>query len=202
MMSVEQVALNRAQRHKLQTRERLMDATDALLYAHGYSALTVRRITNEADLGHGTFYLHFANLDDAVWAVIERRADAVNSAMIAQLAAEPARRRAYLSWVQILSVVRETPDLFLEMFGKNGSAHLIQAYQNWLATIHEVNMQGGAYEPRPDLPIAFQAQYMAGATLRILCWWAETGFEQTPEAMAGMLYHMAYGEALAANQTG
>lgn len=195
-MSVNESTLNRTQRRKQRTYKRLLNAADDLLHTHGYATLTVRKITDYADLGHGTFYLHFKNLDDAVWAVLERNATTTNEAMVAQLAALPPRRRAYLSWVYMFRFVGETSDLFLEMFGENGSAQLIQAYQNWLAYSHEMNMTSGAYQPHQGPPIRFQAQYMAGATLRILCWWAENGFQETPQDMARMLYEMTYQEPL------
>jgi len=195
-MSVKQTSLNRAQRRKQKTYEGLLHATDYLLNTQGYTTLTVRKITDEADVGHGTFYLHFQNVDDAVWAVLERNANTVNEALVTQLAAEPPRRRAYLGWVQICHVVAGTGDLFLQLFGKDGSAQLIQAYQNWLAFSHEINMKSGAYQPHAGPPIRFQAQYMAGATLRTLCWWAENNFEHTPEEMATMLYEMTFQEPL------
>jgi len=193
-MSVKEPLLNRAQRRKQRTYECLLNATDHLLHNNGYTSLTVRKITDYADFGHGTFYLHFNNLDDAVWAVLERHATAVNEGMVKQWAAEPPRRRAYLSWVQIFQFVEQTSDLFLQMFCKNGSAQLIQAYQNWLAYSHQMNMEAGAYQPHEGPPIRFQAQYMAGATLRTLCWWAENGFQHTPEEMATMLYEMTFQE--------
>ncbi len=193
-MSVEKPKLNRAQRRKQETYDRLLNAAAHLLHHDGYTTLTVRKITHHADLGHGTFYLHFSNLDDAVWAVLERDANAINQELVTQLAAEPPRRRAYLSWVHMFRFVRQTSDLFLQMFGKNGSAQLIQAYQDWLAYSHEMNMEAGAYQPHAGPPIRFQAQYMAGATLRTLSWWAEHGFQHTPEEMATMLYEMTFQE--------
>jgi len=78
--------------------------------------------------------------------------------------------------------------------GKDGSAQLIQAYQNWLAYSHEMNMKAGNYQPHEGPPIHFQAQYMAGATLRTLCWWAENDFLHTPGEMATMLYEMTFQE--------
>ncbi|MEO0561015.1 MAG: TetR/AcrR family transcriptional regulator [Chloroflexota bacterium] len=193
-MSVTQPKLDRAQRRKQQTRTRIINATDNLLQTAGYRPLTVQKITEAADVGHGTFYLHFNNLDDAVWAVLERTADTTNTALIEQLASEPPRRRAYLSWVYMFRFVQQTDTLFLEMFGSEGSAQLIQAYQDWLAQVHEMNMNAMAYHPHDGPPVRFQAQYMAGATLRALCWWAVCGFEDTPEAMAAMMYEMTYQE--------
>ncbi len=195
-MSVKEPESNRAQRRKQHTYACLLNATDHLLHTQGYRSLTVRKITDDADLGHGTFYLHFNNVDDAVWAVLERNANAINEALVNQLALEPPRRRAYLSWVHIFRFVGQAHDLFLQMFGKDGSAQLIQAYQNWLAYSHETNMEAGAYQPHDGPPIRFQAQYMAGATLRTLCWWAENGFQHTPEEMATMLYEMTFQESV------
>lgn len=195
-MSVINPPLNRAQRRKQRTYDRLLNAADHLLHSEGYTSLTVRKVTNYADLGHGTFYLHFENLDDAVWAVLERNANAANEMMVSQLASEPPRRRAYLSWIQMFEFVAQTSELFLQMFGKDGSAHLIQSYQNWLAYSHEMNMEAGAYQPLAGPPIHFQAQYMAGATLRTLCWWAENDFQHTPAEMATMLYEMTFQESV------
>jgi AcrR family transcriptional regulator len=161
-VSVQVPVLNRAQRHKLQTRERLMAATATLMTTMGYAALTVRRITDEADLGHGTFYLHFTNLDDAVWAVLEQQAESINRVLVARLAQEPVRRRAYLGWVQIFQAVLAMPDLFLEIFGRQGSAQVIQAYQDWLAKTHEMNMTAGAFEPHDRLPLVFQSHIWRG----------------------------------------
>jgi AcrR family transcriptional regulator len=188
--------LNRAQRRKLQTRGRLMEATGVLLNTEGYRNLTVRAITEQADLGYGTFYLHFDHLDDAVWAVLEQTANETNVQMNAQFAKEPPQRRAYLSWITMYEFVGETGPLFLEMFGRYGSARLSLAYQDWLAATHETNMTAGAYEAHAGLPIPFQAQYMAGATLRLLCWWVENNYPHPPEHMAKLLYEMTYREPL------
>jgi len=187
---------NRAQRRKQRTRQRLLEAAEHCLNRSGYTRLTIRQITETADLGYGTFYLHFDNLDDVVWAIMDQKAQIINDELIAQLAELPPRRRAYLSWVQIFRVVAVTPVLFLEMFGKGGSAQLIRAYQDWLARTHEANLNAGNYQPHDlSLPTDFQAQYMAGATLRVLCWWAENNFVHSPEDMANMLYEMTYHES-------
>jgi len=191
--------LDRAQRRKQRTHGRILNAAETLLNTSGYAGLTVRAVTEAADVGHGTFYLHFDNLDDAVWAVIERQANAVNAQLNEELAPLPPRRRAYLSWIYMFEFVSGTRDLFLEMFGERGSAQLISAYQNWLAHIHGHNMTAGAYQPHDGPPVAFQAQYMAGATLRVLIWWASGGFQQPAAAMARMMYEMTYQEVPAAD---
>jgi len=50
---------SRQQRRSDHTRARLLDAATELFIAHGYDALTLGEVTERADLGTGTLYLHF-----------------------------------------------------------------------------------------------------------------------------------------------
>ena len=50
---------SRQQRRTDQTRARLLDAATELFITHGYDALTLGDVTERADLGTGTLYLHF-----------------------------------------------------------------------------------------------------------------------------------------------
>lgn len=60
---------NRFQRRKQRTRNALKQAAMDLLLAYGYDNLTVQAITDRADFARGTFYVHFADKDDIVWAL-------------------------------------------------------------------------------------------------------------------------------------
>src|SRR6185369_1850949 len=57
----EPVALRgtRAERRKERTRERLLDAALTVFLARGYDGATTTEMARAADLGAGTFYLHF-----------------------------------------------------------------------------------------------------------------------------------------------
>ncbi len=65
-------SVNRAQRRANKTRSRLMAAALALFGRQGVSATTVEDITEEADVGKGTFYRHFASKDAVLEALIEQ----------------------------------------------------------------------------------------------------------------------------------
>ena len=51
----------RADRRKAESRQRLLLAARALFTARGYHATRPQDIARAADVGHGTFYLHFAD---------------------------------------------------------------------------------------------------------------------------------------------
>jgi AcrR family transcriptional regulator len=50
---------SRAERRKLRTRERLLDAALSVFLRRGYDGATTAEIAQAADLGSGTFYCHF-----------------------------------------------------------------------------------------------------------------------------------------------
>lgn len=53
------LAESRAERRKLRTRERLLDAALVVFLRRGYDGATTAEIAHTADLGSGTFYCHF-----------------------------------------------------------------------------------------------------------------------------------------------
>lgn len=55
------------------TRERLIDAAEAVITGLGASRATTREVARAAGVSEGTIYLHFANKDDLLAAVIRER---------------------------------------------------------------------------------------------------------------------------------
>jgi len=56
---------NKRQMQAAATRERMLQAATEIFAEKGYQAASVGTITKRADTAHGTFYLYFANKDDA-----------------------------------------------------------------------------------------------------------------------------------------
>src|SRR6185503_8799485 len=104
MMSVvDSVSINRAERRRQHTREQLKQAAMEAIFEHGYANLTIRMITERADLGYGTFYLYFAEKDDIVWDIMLDLAQAEAARLTAKLADIPFPRREYLSWIELFN---------------------------------------------------------------------------------------------------
>jgi AcrR family transcriptional regulator len=64
----------RAERRKLETRERLLDAALRLFLKNGYPAVSTANIASAADAGAGTFYLHFEDKPAVLRALGKRAA--------------------------------------------------------------------------------------------------------------------------------
>jgi AcrR family transcriptional regulator len=63
---------NRAQRRASRTRNRLMEAALAMFAEKGISATTIEDITEQADVGKGTFYRHFSTKEAVLEALVEQ----------------------------------------------------------------------------------------------------------------------------------
>tara|TARA_R110002095_G_scaffold181561_2_gene158861 strand:+ start:351 stop:1040 length:690 start_codon:yes stop_codon:yes gene_type:complete len=64
---------SRGARRKLATRNRLLDAGFALMADKGVDGLTIKEITDAADVGFGSFYNHFESKEALHAAIIERQ---------------------------------------------------------------------------------------------------------------------------------
>lgn len=71
----------RTSRRSRKTRRDLIDAACTLLEEQGVHALTVKAVTDRADVGHGTFYHHFTSTEDVLAAGIEESIREFASAM-------------------------------------------------------------------------------------------------------------------------
>jgi AcrR family transcriptional regulator len=82
----------RGARRRAATRARLLAAAQATFARHGVDATRVQDITEEADVGFGSFYNHFDDKDAIVAAVLEELAgrQSAGMAVLREVVADPA----------------------------------------------------------------------------------------------------------------
>ena len=78
-------ASGRVARKRERARQRILDATEALLETGSIDEITIGDITNAADVGHGSFYLHFESKEAVLVPIMARRAAAFDEGMQASL---------------------------------------------------------------------------------------------------------------------
>jgi AcrR family transcriptional regulator len=180
--------LTRHQRRRMRTRKKLKQATFELLLEKGYEPLSVKSITERADLGRGTFYLHFKDREDAVWALVE---DSI-------LATDRQAREAYSRTVQMdtmqalfLNVFRnadQNRDLYRVILGAKGSAVTSSKIQDYLVEEFKRDTRDfGLTFKIPEIPLDVYLQILVGAVVRLASWWLETPNDLTPEELAAMI---------------
>jgi AcrR family transcriptional regulator len=162
---------NRFERRKQRTRSQLMQAAISLILEKGYDAVTVEDITERADLGRGTFYVHFENKEQLVWKAIQQGFDALNADVLTRYAHEESPRLEYLVWIRMFEYAATERDLFQVMMGGRGSALLSERIEEYLVQIVEESVRSGRFFPHLRLDPVLIAQFWVGALIRMMKWW-------------------------------
>jgi AcrR family transcriptional regulator len=188
--------LNRHERRRLQTRNLLIQTTLQLILEKGYDAISIQEITDRADLGRGTFYLHFKDKEDLVWTAFRDLFLKLEQEAHQQLD----RRMPQVEYYGLLNIFRHAEknrDLYRVMFGSQGSAMLTARVQDFMAKVFLYDIRNTPESPEINfnIPYEVESQMLAGLISRLLFWWLDTSKSYTPEQMAAMTYQVLYRKA-------
>ena len=184
-------SLNRHQRRKIRTRKQLEQATKQLVLEKGYDAITIQDIVDRADLGRGTFYLHFQDKEEAVWSLIERGLNEEDPLAYHLADEHPDGVSLQAVFANIFRHADQHRDLYTVMLGSKGSAALTNRVQDWLAADLMKEIEVFALTPNHNtVPLNILSQFITGALTRLIIWWLHTENDYTAEQMA-QLFHQA-----------
>jgi AcrR family transcriptional regulator len=187
-----EVKANRFERRKQRTRAALQQAAIELILEKGFDAVQIQDITDRADLGRGTFYVHYDSKEDILWQTLHEEYEALNREIIQQYAGEQSPRLEYLIWIRMFEKAAEQRTLYRVMIGSRGSALLTERIQTYLVGLAEAGIREGRFLPGNTLDPRFVAEYMIGALVRCASWWLEDPADRTPRQMADTFYRQFF----------
>jgi AcrR family transcriptional regulator len=194
--------LTRHQRRRMQTRKGLVQAAVELVIKKGYEDVTVQDITDRADLGRGTFYIHFKDKEDVVWSAIQGLILELEQEAHQQFKNCIPDQPEYYFLRNIFRYADRNRDLFRVSLGERGSAALTRRVQDLVVAIILYDLQDGPilHDPTSNVPAEIVAQMMTGLITRMISWWLDTLNDYTAEQMAGMIYQSLYRKKPPADQ--
>ncbi len=189
--------LTRHQRRRQQTRRLLIQTTVALVLEKGYDATSIQDVTDRADLGRGTFYIHFKDKEDVVWSAIQDLILEMEEQAHRQFKEHVPPQVEYYALLNIFRHSQQNRDLYRVVFGSKGSAALTGRVQDLLAQIFltDIRERRGSQDSGREVPDVIVAQMMTGLVTRLVTWWLETPNEYSAEQMAGLTYRAVYRKA-------
>ncbi len=183
---------NRFERRKQRTRQALQQAAIELILEKGYDAVQIQDITDRADLGRGTFYVHYDSKEDILWQTLQEEYDALHREILERYAEEQSPRLEHLIWIRMFEKAAEQRPLYRVMIGSRGSALLTERIQTYLVGLAEAGIRDGQFLPGNTLDPRFVAEYMIGALVRCSSWWLEDPGDRTPQQMADTFYRLFF----------
>lgn len=177
------------------TRQLLQQSLIAQILERGYDTITVQNITDHANLGRATFYLHYRDKEELLVSTLESIYDdlvkQIGSISRADLVEGKAPPLALIAFQH----AEQHRDLYRIMLRGQGVIALVGQLRTYLAAAIQGRIQQLFPAANLSVPYEVIAQHMTGSLLALLSWWLENETRFSPEAMAEM-YQQLNAQAL------
>ena len=160
------------------TQRLLATALIALTLEKGYEAVTIRDITERADIGYATFFRHYRDKDDLLQDVL----DVVLAELIELLCpAEPGADPTTIGVLLFRHVQEQSEVVRVLLRSHTLLPRLIEAATQKIVSDH-------AQHPESGVPLEIAAYHIVTSTISLVQWWLDHELPYPPEQM-GRIYH-------------
>ena len=176
-----QVKMDGQDRRVKRTQRLLAQALIDLTLQKGYEAVTIRDITECADVGYATFFRHYPDKDALLQEVLEVVLDELLRLLQPwQTNADPAALGT-----RLFRYVQEHSQVCQVLLSSRGSTALRQ--QMIETGTRNVLQHHTALEGSP-VPVEIAAHHLVAASITLIQWWLDHEMPYPPERM-GVIYH-------------
>jgi AcrR family transcriptional regulator len=136
--------MNRYEHTKQRIRNAFFDAAITLILEKGYDAISVTEICRLADYGRSTFYVHFKDKEDLVWAILSHNQHIMDEQVLAAVEAMESPEREWTAWYTIFQMIPLQRAFYLQL-----SSDLTLRLREWqkeqLLSVFESQLRAGIY---------------------------------------------------------
>ena len=187
----------RQDRRITRTRNQLREALFELILEKGYDTVTIEEITDRADLGRTTFYLHYKDKEQLLLESIDLIAIDLLQQITQLIPAfsnselSPANREIilYTPVLLVFNHAKENANLYRIILRGEGAYktnnRLRQIINRIAANVMAERIESFGLKS-PQIPIDIMTNYFAGSLLTVVTWWLENDMPHSPEIMASM----------------
>jgi AcrR family transcriptional regulator len=179
------------------TRQVLRQALIDLILEQGYDAVSIQDITDRADVGRATFYLHYNDKEDLLLEVTESIVIAFEQ-RFQQIPQDAWAREEGAPVEQIFIYAAEHAALYRAIMNGRGGFNVSRRLHAIIASTlqQDVAAQVAEHKISPRVPLEFLSNYFAGSMLSLVFWWLEFNQPYSPAEMARMFREVSfYGRA-------
>ena len=183
MMGIEPV-----DRRVRKTRRQLRECLITLLKEKKVQDITVRELTDMADLNRGTFYLHYKDVLDLLEKTEAELQEDFNQ-LVCKHDAVDLKQRPSVIFNEIYSLVYDNADLIEILLGENGDLNFVNRLKQ---LIREKCLKDWMEVFRSGNAAAFDAffSFIVSGCIGLVQYWLQTGLKETPEQMAKLTEHI------------
>ena len=170
------------------TRRQLRECLITLLKEKKVQDITVRELTDMADLNRGTFYLHYKDVFDLLEKTEAELQEDFNQ-LVCKHDAVDLKQRPSVIFNEIYSLVYDNADLIEILLGENGDLNFVNRLKQ---LIREKCLKDWMEVFRSGNAAAFDAffSFIVSGCIGLVQYWLQTGLKETPEKMAKLTEHI------------
>jgi AcrR family transcriptional regulator len=197
---------SKVDRRVLRTKKALRAALLELIEAKGYEAVSVEEITQRANLGRATFYLHYKDKEELLLEefveIAQERVKVLSEIpysewQAGELAADTAaEKQPLMPLLTVFEHAAEHAALYRVLLRGGSMPRLEQRIRALIAqSIEEIALARRRTLPspvEPQIPLDLIAAYFSGALLSSLAWWLDSPLPLSPLEMAGVFQRLFF----------
>ena len=167
------------------TRRILQEALVSLILEKDYSAISIKDITDRAEVAYITFFRHYNGIDELLMEVLdEGLAELLRH--IATLASQADGSANEVEGKLIFEYIKQKSDLFRILLKSQSVKRIRKSVVQNIATIFQ-NSCGFLQRPNSVIPANMASNHMATSLLALIEWWLENKLNPPPPQM-GKIY--------------
>jgi AcrR family transcriptional regulator len=167
------------------TRRILRDALISLILEKDFASISIRELTDRADVAYITFFRHYESLDALLMEVLEEGlADLL--VHIETLAKQSDTTRLETEGLLIFEYIQKKSDLFRILFKSQSVARIRKTVLQKISAIFQ-NSCAPLQHPKSPIPLKMAGNHMATSLLALIEWWLENKMSPPPAQM-GKIY--------------
>lgn len=181
------------------TRRQLREALMSLLLEKGYSTVTVEEITNRADLGRTTFYLHYRDKEELLLESIETTAEELR-AQVDQLLSTNSSETNYSNAIHfVFQQAAKNASLYRIILSGGAANSVLNRIREIFSEAALEFFQRRLSDPNnlpSAIPLDVVAHAFATSMLGLMTWWLEQGIPYSAEQISSYFRILFFSGAL------
>lgn len=172
------------------TRRLLRDALITLSLDRGYDAITIQDITDHANLGRATFYLHYKDKDDLLLSTLQEIVDELLERIGP---AENALNETHDNFAiqTLFQHAQENADLYRIILRGSGAASVQRRLREIAANVAREALHARLDDQSSPIPLDLVAHYFSRALLGMVDWWLTENMPYSVDYMADVLTRLS-----------
>ena len=200
MQSTQKPKMDRRVQRTLQS---LRTALLELIKEKAYDDISIEEITERANVGRATFYLHYKDKEDLLMeefsAIMNERAQTLSEIPFSvwlQVSEEPKKNKSLQPLLLVFEHIHEHSELYYLLLKSANSSRLIERIRKVsteaIVKFVEAKMQTDPIPPLSEVPIEFFAAFFSGALLSVVNWWIMEDMRHSPQEVSNMFRSLVF----------